>query len=79
MPTTSYDSPTFVGVAYLSDVAARSTCERWGIKHGVVCIMNDFGILMVSRVGGNTIQVALQCVMMDSRAQLVIISKKTCT
>ena len=39
-------------------------------------MVNDFGILVVSRAGGNTIQVAPQFVMMDLGAQPVMISKK---
>ena len=39
-------------------------------------MVNDSGILMVSRAGGNSIRVAPQCVMMDSRAQPVVIGKK---
>ena len=39
-------------------------------------MVNDFGILVVSQAGGNPIQVAPQCVMMDSGAQPVMIDKK---
>ena len=39
-------------------------------------MVNDSGILMVSRAGGNPIQVAPQCVMMDSGAEPVMIGKK---
>ena len=39
-------------------------------------MVNDSGILMVTRAGGNPIRVAPQCVMMDSGAQPVMIGKK---
>jgi hypothetical protein len=54
-PTTSYDSQVSAGATYLSDVAARPVREHRGIQHGVVRMVNDSGILMVSRAGGNTI------------------------
>ena len=75
-PTSSYDSPAFASATYLSDVAARFARERRGIRLGVVRMVNDFGILMVSRDGGDPIRVAPKCVMMDSGAQPVIIGKK---
>ena len=75
-PTSSYHSPAFASAAYLSDVAARPARERRGIRPGVVRMVNDSGILMVSRAGGNPIRVAPQSVMMDSGAQPVMIGKK---
>lgn len=75
-PTTSCDSPVSAGAAYLSDVAARPARERRSIRPGVVRMVNDSGILVVSRAGGNTIPVAPQCMMIDSGAQLVMIGKK---
>jgi hypothetical protein len=75
-PTSSYHSPASAGAAYLSDVAARPARERRGIRPGVVRMVNDSGILMVNRAGGNPIRVAPQYVMMDSGAQPVIIGKK---
>ena len=39
-------------------------------------MVNDSGILVVGRAGGNTIQVAPQCLMMDSGIQPVMIGKK---
>ena len=75
-PTSSYDSPASAGAAYRSDIAAQPSREHQGIRLGVVHIVNDSNILVVSRTGGNTIRVAPQCVMMDSGAQPVIISKK---
>ena len=50
--------------------------ERRGIRPGVVRMVNDSAILMVSRAGGNPIRVAPHCVMMDSRTQPVMICKK---
>ena len=75
-PTSSYHSPASADESILSDVAARSTRERRDIRPGVVWMVNDFGILMVSRARNNRIRVAFQCVMMDSGAQPVMISEK---
>ena len=57
-----------MGAAYPLDVAARLAHERLGIQSGVVRIINDTGILVVSEAGGNTIRVTPQCVLMDSGA-----------
>lgn len=76
-PTTFNDSSTFAGVFYLLDVAARRAHERRGIRPGVMRMVNDFGILVISQAGGNTFQVAPKGVMMDSRAQPVMISKNS--
>ena len=46
------------------------------MRLGVVHMVNDSDILVVSRAGGNPIRVAPQCVMMDSGAQSVMIGKK---
>jgi hypothetical protein len=54
-PTSSYHSPASSGAAYLSDVTARHARERRGIRLGVVQMVNDSGILMVRRAGGNPI------------------------
>ena len=54
-PTSSYHSPASARATYLSDVAARPLCERRGIRRGVVRMVNDSGILMVSRAWGNPI------------------------
>ena len=75
-PTTSYDSPQSAGAAYLYDVAARPARERRGIRLGVVHMVNDTDILVVSRTRGNATRVAPRCVMMDSGAQPVMIGKK---
>ena len=64
--TTSYASLESAGAAYLCDVAARSACERRRIRPGVVRMVNDTGILVVIRIGGNATRVAPCCVMMDS-------------
>ena len=74
--TTSYDSRESVEAIYLSDVAARLACKRRGIQLNVVRMINDFDILVVSRVGGNDIQVVPKCVMMDSGTQPIMIGKK---
>jgi hypothetical protein len=50
-PTTSYDSTISAGAIYLSDVAARPAHERHIIRPCVVRMVNDTGILVVSRVG----------------------------
>ena len=39
-------------------------------------MVNDIGILVVGQTRGNATRVAPRCVMMDSRAQPVMISKK---
>ena len=75
-PTTSYDLAVSAGAAYLSDVAARPAHKHRGIRSGVVCMVNDTGILVVSRTGGNATRVAPRCVMMDSGTQPVMIGKK---
>ena len=75
-PITSYDLPVPAGVAYLFDVAARPACERRSIRPGIVRLVNDTGILVVSRIGGNGARVAPRCVMMDSGTQPVMIGKK---
>ena len=75
-PTTSCDLLVSTETIYLSDVAAGSACERRGIRSGVMCIVNDIGILVLSQTGGNATQVAPRCVMMDSKAQPVMIGKR---
>jgi hypothetical protein len=67
-PITSYDLPASSGATC---VAARFVRERRGIRPGVVRMVNDSGILVVSRARGNAIRV-----MMDSGTQSVIIGKK---
>ena len=57
-PTTSYDSLVFAKAIYLSDVAARPIRERRGIRLGVVHLINDTGILVISRSWGNATRVA---------------------
>ena len=75
-PTSSYHSPASAGAAYLFNIAARPARERRGVRPGVVQMVNDSSILMVSQAGGNPIRVAPQCVMMDSGAQPVMIDMK---
>ncbi len=52
-PNPSFDAPLPTGVAYLSDVAARSARERRNLRPGVVRLVNDNNVLVVSRTGGN--------------------------
>ena len=75
-PTTSYDLLEFARGAYLSDIAARPARERRSICPGVVHMVNDIGILVVSRTGGNATRVALRCVMMSLGAPPVMIGKR---
>lgn len=58
--------PAFADAAYHSYVVAQHARERRDIGPCVACMVNDFGILVVSRVGGNAIRVVPQCAMMDS-------------
>jgi hypothetical protein len=39
-------------------------------------MVHNFGISLVSRAGGNSVRVAPQYMMMDSKAQLIMIGKK---
>ena len=64
--TMSYDSLVSTGVAYLFDIAARPAREHRSIQLGVVRMVNNTNILVVSCIGGNTTRVAPRCVMMDS-------------
>ena len=73
--TTSYDSSESVGIVCLSNVNARPAHERCGIQPGIVRMVNDISILVVSLTRGNVIRVAPQCVMMNSEAQQVMIGK----
>ena len=57
-PNTSYDSPTSAGATYLSNVPAWPTRECRSIRPGVMHMVNDLGILVVSRAGSNAIRVA---------------------
>ena len=75
-PTTSYYSSKSAETTYLLDVATRHAHERRNIRFGVVCMVNDTKILVVSQDGDNAIQVAPQYVMMDLGAQLVMIRKR---
>ena len=64
------------GVAYLSDVAARSTRERGSIRPGVVRLVNTNGVMVVGRTDGNTTRATPPRVMLDSGAQPVMIGKQ---
>ena len=75
-PTTSYDSPESSGIAYLLDVVARFARERRSIRPNVVRIVNDIDILVVTWVGGNALQVAPKCMMMNSKIQPIMIDKR---
>ena len=50
-PTTSSYSPASAGAAYLLDVAARPAHKRQNIRPDVVRMKDDFGILVVNRIG----------------------------
>lgn len=75
-PSPSFDAPLPTGVAYLSDVAARSARERRNLRPGVVRLVNDNNVLVVSRTGGNATRATPLRVMMDSGAQPVMIGKR---
>lgn len=60
----------------MTDVAFKHGRKRQGIRSGVVCMVNDTGILIVYWIRGNNIRVGPRCVIMDSRAQPVMIGKK---
>lgn len=74
--TISYDSPESTWIIYLYDIVARFARKRRGIQVGIVRMVNDSYILMVSWTRGNTIHDASQSVMMDSEAQPVVIDKR---
>jgi len=75
-PSPSFDVPLATGVAYLSDVAARPARERQNLRPGVVRLVNDNNVLVVSRTGDNTTRATPLRVMMDSGAQPVMIGKR---
>ena len=64
-PTMSHGSLKSAGATYMSDVTTRPARERHGIRPVVMRMVNDIGILVVSRTGGNAIWVGPCCVMMD--------------
>ena len=64
------------GVAYLSDVAARSARERRNLRPGVVCLGNDGGVMVVACTDGNFTRATPLRVMLDSGAQPVMIGKQ---
>ena len=71
----AFDVPLATGAAYLSDVAARPARERQHLQPGVVRLVNDNNVLVVSRTGGHTTRATPLRVMMDSGAQPVMIGK----
>ena len=54
-PTTSYDSLASAGQAYLLNVVVWPTREHRSIWHGLVHMVDDSDILVVSRARGNAI------------------------
>lgn len=74
--TSSYNLSVPIGTTYFSDVVARHAREHQGIRHDVVRIVNESGILMVSQIGGNIIQIVLHYVMMDLGVHPIMIGKK---
>ena len=72
----SEDQSLISGVAYLSDIAARSARERRGVRPGVVRLVNDDGVMVVGRTDGNSTRATPLRVMLDSGAQPVMIGKQ---
>ena len=72
----SEDQSLISGVAYLSDIAARSARERRGVRPGVVRLVNDDGVMVVARTDGNSTTATPLRVMLDSGAQPVMIGKQ---
>ena len=70
------DQSLISGVAYLSDVAARSARERGSIRPGVVRLVNTNGVMVVGHTDGNTTRTTPPHVMLDSGAQPVMIGKQ---
>ena len=63
------------GAAYLADISARPARERHNLQPGVVRLMNDKSLFVVSRTDMPTIRATPLRVMMDSGAQPVMIGK----
>ena len=63
------------GAAYLADISARPARERHNLQTGVVRLMNDKSIFVVSRTDLPAIRATPLRVMMDSGAQPVMIGK----
>ena len=72
----SGDQSLISGVAYLSDVAARSARERRNLRPGVVRLVNDGGVMVVGCTDGNSTRATPLRVMLDSGAQPVMIGKQ---
>lgn len=60
----------------MSDVAARPAQERRNLQPGVVRLVNDNNVLVVSRTGGNTTRAISLQVVMNSDAHHVMIGKQ---
>ena len=55
-PYPPFDVPLSTGVAYLADVTARFARECQNLRPGVVWLVNDNNVLVVSRTSGDTIR-----------------------
>ena len=75
-PTTCYDLHVFAGAINMFDVATKPARESRSIRPGVVHMVNDTDISVVSRTGSNATGVAPRCVMMDSGTHPVIIGRR---
>ena len=63
------------GAAHLADISARPARERHNLQAGVVRLMNDKSLFVVSRADMPTIHATPLRVMMNSDAQPVMIGK----
>lgn len=72
----SEDQSLISGVAYLSDIAARSARERRSVRPSVVRLVNNNGVMVVARTDGNSTRATPLRVMLDSGAQPVMIGKQ---
>ena len=72
-PNPPFDVPLATRLAYLADVAAKCSHECQSLQSGLVQLVNDNNVLVVSRLDGNTIRATLLRVIMDSGAQRVMI------
>ena len=58
------------------DVAARSAWKRGTLRPRVICLANDGRVMVVGRTDGNPTCATPLCVILDLRAQLVMIGKQ---
>lgn len=72
----SGDQSLVSGVAYLSDVAARSARERCTLRPGVVRLANNGGVMAVGRTDGPSIRATPLRVILDTGAQPVMIGRQ---